>query len=476
MKYTAVILFMVLVGVLRGTAQPLTDIRILNEDQKSILLEFTPVVTAENVPGSDGTVYTRFRFSGSQTTFDTAGRVDFSRIVLLLFPSGQYSIQVQGGEFQTRDSVKVLPKPIIKSLKGFGIREIYSEAQARNSLRPFPHRALAEILRVGKTSVGFMGSLLLRPVQLMEDGKVRIYSRLTVRIEFKDALPEGLRPGCFLRGDIPQKAQLAQRSETGLGKISTGVSPFAQGDWYRIDVTETGMYKLDYSFFRKLKITIQDINSVRVFGNGGVMIPENNTDPRPDSLVEIPRLLVRKNSAGTDTSDFLLFYGRGVRGWTYNSLRGDFTHYINPYTENNCYYFTVDQGTGKQMDSVVSPASPLTSKQYFLEKILVEQERANLLHSGRRWVGKEFSGTDNTDTYYLSLPGIMENTSVKYLFNFVRRSATTDNLAIFENSSSIQQQAMWTTSLSDGSLGDGETTPYAEDYSLSAAGNPMPAN
>jgi len=90
-----------------------------------------------------------------------------------------------------------------------------------------------------------------------------------------------------------------------------------------------------------------------------LIIPDNNTDPRPDSLVEIPRLVVRKNSSGIDTADYIVFYGCGVRGWSYNAYDKNFQHYINPYTDTNYYFFTVSQGTaGRQMDSIVS-AIPL---------------------------------------------------------------------------------------------------------------------
>ncbi len=237
------------------------------------------------------------------------------------------------------------------------------------------------------------------------------------------------------------------------------------------DVTDAGMYKLDFNYLRNLNISVSDINSIRLFGNGGLVIPDNNTDPRPDSLVEIPRLVVRKNSSGTDTADYIVFYGRGVRGWHYNAGNKNFQHYINPYTEKNYYFFTVSQGTaGKQMDSIVSPNPTSTSVQYFQEKIFIEQEQTNLLSSGRRWFGKDFTGTDNTDTYYNSLPGIVSNTQVNYAFNFVRRSATTDFLNIYESGNLLQQISMWATS-----MGDGELSPYAEDLSVTATGGlPQP--
>jgi hypothetical protein len=181
--------------------------------------------------------------------------------------------------------------------------------------------------------------------------------------------------------------------------------------------------------------------------------------------VEIPRLVVRKNSSGTDTADYVVFYGRGVTGWDYDAYSKGFQHFINPYTDTSYYFFTVSQGTGEPMDSIVSPNPTSTSKQYFQEKIFIEQEKYNLLNSGKRWAGKEFTIADNTDTYYNSLPGIVSNTQVKYAFNFIRRSSSTDLLNIYESGNLIQQMSMGATF-----MGDGETTSWAEDLPATATG------
>ncbi|MGD1044642.1 MAG: type IX secretion system sortase PorU [Bacteroidota bacterium] len=472
MKNTFAIIIFLLVRTLTGTAQTLTDIRIMHEDQQSVVLEFTPHITAEHVTGTHGGIFTRFHFFESQITFDTTGQADFSRNILLLFPSTRYSFQVLGSEFQTRDSTKLLPKPTIKSLKDFGISESYDDAKFIQEARSSSQRSLAEVVRVGKTSIGSVGTIILRPIQVIDKKRVKVFSRITIRLEFKDAFQNGMRSTCFLRGELPKKAQLSKTMQIGLRKITAGNSPFAQGDWYRIDVTDAGMYKLDFNYLHNLNISVSDINSIRLFGNGGLVIPDNTTDPVPDSLVEIPRLVVRKNSIGTDTADYIIFYGRGVRGWHYNADSKNFQHYINPYTEKNSYFVTVSQETGIQMDSIVSPSPTSTSLQYFQEKIFNEKEQTNLLNTGKRWAWSEFSGTNNTYTYYNSLPGIVSNTQINYAFNFMRRSSFTDLLNIFENGIQLQQSQ---SSMSPTTMGDGETGSYAEDLPVTATGGlPQP--
>lgn len=481
MKNTFFIAIFLICGTVTVFAQPLTDIRIVNEDQQSVVLEFTPQVNTEHVIGTRGGVFTRYRFFESQTSFDSTGQADFSRNVLLLFPSPRYTFQVLESDFLVRDSVKLLPKPTFKSLKDFGIHENYEDSKFVQNTRLSSQSARAEVVRVGKTSMGYMGTLILRPIQVVDRERVRVYSRIKVRIVFKDPFPDGVRSTNLLRGEIPQKTQLAKSMQTGLRKTSAGNFPFEQGDWYRIDLTDAsgataaGMYKIDFPYLRSMNISVSDINSIRLFGNGGLMIPDNNTDPRPDSLVEIPRLVVRKNINGIDTADYIVFYGRGVRDWQYTGTGNTFHHFINPYTEKNCYFFTVSQGAaGIQMDSIVSPNPAPLSVQYYQEKIFVEDEVTNLLNTGRRWVGDEFTGGNFTRTYLKSLPGIVLNSQIRYAFNFVRRSETKDVLNIYENGNLLPQMpiVMEITGLGD----NGETIPFVYELSGTATGTLPPSN
>jgi hypothetical protein len=471
MNNTFISTILLLLGTLTVTAQPLTDIRIITEDQQSVVLEFTPHMRTEHVNGTHGGVFTRFRFFESQTTFDSAGQADFTRNILLLLPSTRFSFQVLSSEFQIKDSIHLVPKPAIKSLKDFGISENYDDMKFIQVARSSSQSTLAEVIRVGKTSIGFMGTLVLHPIQVIDKEKVRVYSRILIRLEFKDAFPEGMRSTCFLRGELPRKVQLSKTMQTRLRKIRAGNSPLAQGDWYRIEVTDPGMYKMDFTYLRNLNISVNDINSIQLFGNGGLVIPDNNSDSTIDSLVEIPRLVVRKNINSVDTADYIVFYGRGVKGWHYNANSKTFHHYSNPYTEKNYYFFTVSQDAGRQMDSMVSPNPTSTSEQYFQEKIFLDTAHTNLLNTGRRWAGQEFTETDNTHTFYNSFPGIGSSTQVHYVLNFIRRSVSSDVLNIYESGNLLRQRLMNATG-----MGDGETSQYAEDLSVTATGGVPQSN
>ena len=463
MKRIIVTISLLFISTLPGIAQPMTDIRIVSEDQRSVVLEFTPHIQAEHVSGNQGTIFTRFRFFESQTAYDSTGRTDFIRAVLLLLPSPQYSLQVLASEYQIRDTVKLLPKPTKKVLKDFGVSESYDDTSFARTALSSGQGVLAELIHIGQTSIGCTGTLLLHPVQAIDKEKVKIFSRIVVRLNFQDAFPEGLVSTCLLRGEMPQKAQLAKMTKVSSRQSNSEDSPLAQGEWYRLEVTETGMYKLDYNYFHSLNLSMNDISSIRIYGNGGMAIPDDNTSPRPNTLLEISRLVVDQNNNGIfDPDDYVVFYGRSVRGWLYNG-NSTFQHYINPYTEKNYYFFTVTQGHGRQMDTLSAGAvsSSALHPASFQEKIFVEEELYNLQNSGRLWVGKLFSGTD-AGTYNNALPGLVATSSISYRFKFLHRSATSDILQIFENGQL----------LSGGStvmgLTDFNSTIYASQVNLNA--------
>src|SRR5690606_28312196 len=68
-------------------------------------------------------------------------------------------------------------------------------------------------------------------------------------------------------------------------KTTASHSVLAKGDWYKIAIPERGVYKIDYSFLQsQLGVNPDNINPdyIRIYGNGGTMLSENNAVARPD--------------------------------------------------------------------------------------------------------------------------------------------------------------------------------------------------
>ena len=65
-------------------------------------------------------------------------------------------------------------------------------------------------------------------------------------------------------------------------------SVLASGNWYKISVEKTGVYKIDVPFLNSLGVNTANLpsSSVRLFGNGGQMLAESNAVIPFDDLQE----------------------------------------------------------------------------------------------------------------------------------------------------------------------------------------------
>ncbi|MBK7182191.1 MAG: hypothetical protein IPH89_04275 [Bacteroidetes bacterium] len=95
------------------------------------------------------------------------------------------------------------------------------------------------------------------------------------------------------------------------------------GDWYKISIYKDGIYKIDHAFLESLGIDMStlDPRNIRVYGNGGTMLPELNSDPHLDDLVENAIVVNGESDGVFDPSDYVLFYGKSSSKWEY-SLSG----------------------------------------------------------------------------------------------------------------------------------------------------------
>lgn len=85
------------------------------------------------------------------------------------------------------------------------------------------------------------------------------------------------------------------------------------GIWYKIAVEKDGIYKIDKSFLEGCGINTNGLNPdhIHIFGNGEGMLPENNSVPRLDDLVENSIYVKGDTDGKFDEGDYLMFYAWG---------------------------------------------------------------------------------------------------------------------------------------------------------------------
>lgn len=178
------------------------------------------------------------------------------------------------------------------------------------------------------------------------------------------------------------------------------------GKWYRVSVTADGVYKLSYAFFKQLGIdvTTLDPRRIRIYGNGGGMLPKLNSDYRADDLVENAIFVQGETDGVFDKDDYVLFYGQGPHRWKYNAAgTPKFKHVTNMYSDSTFYFINVDLvtlGKSKRIkDQPSSTATPTHLVNVFDDYAFHENDDKNLINSGNQWFGEYF---DNIASYEFS--------------------------------------------------------------------------
>ncbi len=209
---------------------------------------------------------------------------------------------------------------------------------------------------------------------------------------------------------IDEKPQPQARPEPKTTDV--GTSALSTGTWYKIGVTHTGFYKLDYNFISGLGLKPESINpaNIRIVGNGGYMLSEDNAVPRPSDLLE-NSLLVNDNGDNIfDKGESVIFYALGTTAWYKDSINQRFIHQVNIYSDTSCYFISFDSGPGARVTSQAAlPAANqiVTSYNYY---DMHENELINPANLGRIWYGETFSSQlgNTTQSFNFSI-GSMAN-------------------------------------------------------------------
>jgi hypothetical protein len=209
-------------------------------------------------------------------------------------------------------------------------------------------------------------------------------------------------------------------------------SVLASGDWFKIAVSQSGIYSLNYQDLVSLGIDVNSIDprNIRIYGNGGGILPENNFEARHDDLVENPIYVSGESDGVFDASDYVLFYGDGPVQWQYNAGSKLFTHQTNYYDNVTTYFLTADLGAGKRIQQQASsslPADYTVTK--FQDYACHEKDSFNLVTSGKEWYGENLDILTSY-SFNFSFPDIDLSSKVKIRTDIAGRY-TSSNLYKF---------------------------------------------
>ncbi|MGI4819697.1 MAG: type IX secretion system sortase PorU [Janthinobacterium lividum] len=206
-------------------------------------------------------------------------------------------------------------------------------------------------------------------------------------------------------GRAPSTGTTARGSGTRAIHKFAGASVLRSGDWFKIGVANSGIYKLDRATLSSLGVPVASLDprKLQVYGNATGILPQANSAPRPDDLVENDILLVGDNNdAVFDAGEYFLFYARGPHTWVADStakVPTGFHHVNNVYADTAYYFVTVGSTNGRRVAAAATPPGTPSGAAIttFTDRRFYEHDLVNLLHSGRRWLGERFGAGSQQD-------------------------------------------------------------------------------
>ena len=416
-------------------------VRILSSDERSIVFEYVPAYRQVQSIAS----FSQYDFEGAEASnvLESIGEPDirFHRFDLG-FPGERGNVvRVVAADYEDIRGVKLAPFPSYKIEEGSPVVDKYVASALSYSVSTFLPESITTIESIGRSRSMFLGSVKVYPLQYNPFTQVlRKYSRIIVEVSY--GAVEGAHTQStdnLLFRNVLLNYNVAQRWTTRPTSAVISAVPqasvLAVGDWYKMTVTEEGIYRLSRADLASYGINVSSLNplEVKVFGNGGQEIPESPLAARPVDLEEVATHI--QTLPGGDF--FVYFYGKPAKGWRYDPGGQRLVHYINRYSNVNYYWLTVGPGEGKrmQMQSPL-PDNPTITPDRFLDGVFVEQELVNLMGSGKLWMGQSFLPSGSF-TYPNSLPGIIPGDNILYRFMLAARSDPASAFTVSEGATQI---------------------------------------
>jgi hypothetical protein len=244
----------------------------------------------------------------------------------------------------------------------------------------------------------------------------------------------------------------AERQEAGYKSTSyKGNSVLATGNWYKVAVANTGIYIISYQELSELGINLSAIDpkNIRIYGNGGGMLPENVNSFRYDDLQENAIFISGEDDGKFDQGDYILFYGESPNEWKYSALDKKLRQYPHLYSDYNYYFITADLGAGKRIQNKPSSIeAPTLTSTKFNDAYHYELEDQNLIGTGRIWYGESF---DLTTTFIkeLNFPDLDLNSRVHIAIDVAAKSSTTSSFSVYANNVNMMYLTVLPTSITN---------------------------
>ncbi len=202
------------------------------------------------------------------------------------------------------------------------------------------------------------------------------------------------------------------------------------GGWYRFYVQKSGVYKITKGFLESLGLdTSGDPRKIKIYGNGGRMLPLLNSEDYPMDLAENAIQFIGEDDVKFDNSDYILFYAEGIDNWN-----DDYKSNLNIYADKSYYYVTAQGGNGKRIADIQQPTDAATTIiNTFDDYQFHEVDNVNIVKLGRIWFGEQF-GVDSEQEFKFKFQNLVTSSPIKVNVHAATTAVVVTNFKIEANS------------------------------------------
>lgn len=419
------------------------DIRVIASDASALVFEYTPTYTDTSVVQIEGKEYRRVTFSGSTLSdINETGSAMLEQKIINVGVPGEFGTTIE----LLSSSYSEIPGHLLP------VPEIFQDGDFpgyRYTADPeyFTHTFGEDIVSFGEFGISRglnIQSFVISPVQFnASSGTIRLYNKLLVRINFGSGSSFSRTPADDFLKNVVLNFEVAKywvkdRSDR-LNKILNN-SVLATGRWIRFEAPEEGIYRITRSMLSSLGIDANTVDprTIKIYNNGGKVLPENVTQPRPQDLVENAIMVSGEEDGVFNENDYILFYGRGHSFWDFDPAQNKIARSRHTYSDKNYFWITSGGSQGKR----IQQKPGLNDDPSFVQNTTAafadwEVDKINLGKTGRQNFGDDFSSAVSSRTYMNNLNHRINSEPVNYRVRFAVGTSTGMELLISENGNQV---------------------------------------
>lgn len=211
-------------------------------------------------------------------------------------------------------------------------------------------------------------------------------------------------------------------------------SVLASGEWYKFYIQKSGVYKVTKSFLQSLGFDPSNIDPrrIKIYGNGGKILPLANSVYYPDDLTENAIQIIGESDGIFNNEDYILFYAEGTDNWTSENQTN-----LNLYDTKSYYYITATGNEGKRIPNFNQPTGNSTLElNTFDDYQFHEIDQNNIAHLGRQWLGESFD-INQEQEFSFNFPNLDTTIPVKIEVRAASASFTPTSFIVTANGQNV---------------------------------------